>query len=137
MDRAAGGQALLLVLDDLHAWDAASLAAVAPVARGLDGRRVLLVGTARTIDGGEPAAEAELEGLGALARTIPLHGLSVGDVGALVDRRVEVETCRLHGVDPPTWLADVLPRIAAARPSDYPDLLPQRWKELRQRLAAA
>lgn len=48
-----------------------------------------------------------------------------------------VETCRLHGVDPPTWLADVLPRIATTRPSEYPDLLPQRWAELRKAKAAA
>ena len=48
-----------------------------------------------------------------------------------------VETCRLHGVDPPTWLADVLPRIATSRPSDYPDLLPGRWAELRKMSAAA
>jgi transposase/uncharacterized coiled-coil protein SlyX len=48
-----------------------------------------------------------------------------------------VETCRLHGVDPPTWLADVLPRIATTRPSDYGDLLPKRWAELREMAAAA
>ena len=48
-----------------------------------------------------------------------------------------VETSRLHGVDPPTWLADVLPRIATTRPSDYPDLLPRRWAELRQMRIAA
>lgn len=48
-----------------------------------------------------------------------------------------VETCRLHGVDPPTWLADVLPRIATTRPSEYGDLLPHRWAELRRRVRAA
>jgi transposase len=48
-----------------------------------------------------------------------------------------VETCRLHGVDPPTWLADVLPRIPTTRPSDYGDLLPKRWAELRKMAAAA
>ena len=48
-----------------------------------------------------------------------------------------VETCRLHGVDPPTWLADVLPRIATTRPSEYADLLPKRWAELRMMSVAA
>lgn len=48
-----------------------------------------------------------------------------------------VETCRLHGVDPPTWLADVLPRIATTRPSQYGDLLPPRWAELRRSARAA
>jgi transposase len=48
-----------------------------------------------------------------------------------------VETCRLHGVDPPTWLADVLPRIATTRPSEYDDLLPHRWAELRRQSSAA
>lgn len=48
-----------------------------------------------------------------------------------------VETCRLHGVDPPTWLADVLPRIATTRPSEYADLLPGRWAALRRMKVAA
>jgi hypothetical protein len=48
-----------------------------------------------------------------------------------------VETCRLQGVDPPTWLADILPLIATTRPSDYPDLLPKRWGELRRMRIAA
>lgn len=48
-----------------------------------------------------------------------------------------VETCRLHRVDPPTWLADVLPRIATTRPSEYADLLPRRWAELRKMSVAA
>lgn len=48
-----------------------------------------------------------------------------------------VQTCRIHGVDPPTWLADVLPRIATIRPSQYGDLLPHRWAELRRRANAA
>lgn len=48
-----------------------------------------------------------------------------------------VETCRLHGVDAPTWLADVCPRIATTRPSDDADLLPQWWARLRQTRVAA
>lgn len=48
-----------------------------------------------------------------------------------------VETCRLHGVDPPTWLADVLPRISTTKPSQYGDLLPHRWAELRRPSIAA
>lgn len=48
-----------------------------------------------------------------------------------------VETCRLHKVDPPTWLADVLPRIAVTRPSDYATLLPAQWAAAKQAKSAA
>lgn len=39
-----------------------------------------------------------------------------------------VTTALQHGLDPEAWLADVLPRIAGARPAQYPDLLPTTWK---------
>jgi hypothetical protein len=48
-----------------------------------------------------------------------------------------VETCRLHGVDVQTWLADVLPKIARTRPSEYEQLLPQNWIAARRAEAAA
>ena len=48
-----------------------------------------------------------------------------------------VETCRLHKVDAPTWLADVLPRIAVTKPSDYASLLPAKWAAERKAKSAA
>lgn len=48
-----------------------------------------------------------------------------------------VETCRLHNVDPPTWMADVLPKIAITRPSDYASLLPAQWAAAQQAKGAA
>ena len=47
-----------------------------------------------------------------------------------------VETCRLHGIDPPTYLADVLPRIVAIGRNDYATLLPQNWGAARAKHAA-
>ncbi|EHQ26188.1 IS66 family transposase [Mucilaginibacter paludis] len=43
-------------------------------------------------------------------------------------------TCKLHGIDPEAWLADVLNRIAHTPKERLSDLLPQYWKL--QRLAA-
>jgi transposase len=39
-------------------------------------------------------------------------------------------TCRLHGVDPYTYLVDVLQRIDLHPDRDVEDLTPRRWKEL-------
>lgn len=38
-------------------------------------------------------------------------------------------TCRLHGVNPHTWLVDVLQRIAQHPASQVEELTPRRWKE--------
>jgi transposase len=37
-------------------------------------------------------------------------------------------TCKLHGIDPETWLTDVLNRIAHTPKEKLADLLPQYWK---------
>ena len=41
-----------------------------------------------------------------------------------------VTTCRLHGINPYTYLVDVLQRIAIHPDSEIEDLTPRRWKEL-------
>lgn len=47
-------------------------------------------------------------------------------------------TCRLAGVNPRDYLADVLPRLARGiRTRDIPDMLPARWKALRDHGGAA
>ena len=40
-----------------------------------------------------------------------------------------VLTCRLHGVDPYTWLVDVLQRISVHPARDVAQLTPRLWKE--------
>ena len=42
-----------------------------------------------------------------------------------------IETCKLNGVDPQTWLADVLARIADILQSRLHELLPWNWKVAR------
>ena len=39
-------------------------------------------------------------------------------------------TCRLHGIDPYTYLVDVLQRVSQHPASQVEDLTPRRWKEL-------
>lgn len=38
-------------------------------------------------------------------------------------------TCRLHGIDPYTYLADALQRVAAHPASRVADLTPRLWKQ--------
>lgn len=38
--------------------------------------------------------------------------------------------CREHGVNPKTWLEDVLIRIKACAPTDYSSLIPFNWKKI-------
>ena len=40
-----------------------------------------------------------------------------------------VLTCRLHGVDPYTWLVDVLQRISVHPDRDVAQLTPRLWKD--------
>jgi transposase len=48
-----------------------------------------------------------------------------------------IETCKLNRVDPQSYLADVLTRLLAARPSDpLEELLPWRWSQHQAQRAA-
>ena len=46
-----------------------------------------------------------------------------------------IQTCRLNEIDPPAWLADVLPRIADHKATDLAALLPWNWRRARRRSA--
>ena len=46
-------------------------------------------------------------------------------------------TCKLQGIDPYTWLEDVLHRISVQPEEKLAELLPQRWKPLEKKDAAA
>jgi hypothetical protein len=45
-------------------------------------------------------------------------------------------TCKLQGIDPYTWLGDVLHRISVQPKEKLAELLPQRWKPLEKKNAA-
>jgi transposase len=48
-------------------------------------------------------------------------------------------TCKLHGIDPQTYLADVIERIisGAVKVNGLSELLPRNWKAARERAATA
>lgn len=88
-------QPLLLVLDDLHGADRASIAFLRALADELGALRVLIVGTYRDteVDAGHPFAEVAASLRREGARLLRLDGLSAVEVGALLahdrDRAVD------------------------------------------------
>ena len=40
-----------------------------------------------------------------------------------------VSTCRLHGIDPYTWLVDVLQRVSTHPARDVAQLTPRLWND--------
>jgi hypothetical protein len=43
-----------------------------------------------------------------------------------------IENCRLHDVEPYTYLKDVLERLPTTTNQQVAELTPQRWKQARQ-----
>jgi predicted ATPase len=85
-NRAASEQPLLLVLDDLHAADEASLLLLQFLARDLRDCRLLVVGTYRDV--GASPSQALGNALGQLVREgqlLNLRGLGRGDVKSLIE----------------------------------------------------
>ena len=48
-----------------------------------------------------------------------------------------ITTAKLNDIDPQTWLADVLARIADIPQGKLADLLPWKWQELEDQRKAA
>ena len=100
------------------------------------------VGYAREREGplrvflGDPTVAIDTNHLERALRCVPM-GRSAWmfcwtEVGAEVVGTVQslIATCRLHGINPYTYLVDVLQRIAIHPDSAVEDLTPRRWKEL-------
>src|SRR5207248_377931 len=109
MERAAEGTGLLVVLDDLHLADEASLLALGFVAELIRSSGVLIVGTYRegelAPDGGEDGASSAtaLAELTRLGNSIHLSGLATDDVRDLIAQRTNARAGdelakRLHEV---------------------------------------
>lgn len=47
-----------------------------------------------------------------------------------------VHTCRLYGIDPQTYLTDVLTRLGSGKTSDVEAMLPWNWAAAEQKAAA-
>jgi class 3 adenylate cyclase/tetratricopeptide (TPR) repeat protein len=85
LKRTAESSPLLIVLDDLHAADAASLQLLRFVAHSLRGSSILLIGTYRDVEiKTSPQLSAILAEISRDARTIKLRGLGRKDVGEFV-----------------------------------------------------
>ena len=88
---AAARSALVVVLDDLHAADEASLLALSFISHSIADNRILIVGTHRDVDLDQPArAVPKLTELVRPARSIAVQGLAPGDVGRLIELRQSV-----------------------------------------------
>lgn len=75
---------LLVVLDDLHSADHATLQLTRFLARHLSGAPILIVATVRTSAWADPTLAEHLDALSRLGRTIDLSGLPVDAVGDLL-----------------------------------------------------
>jgi hypothetical protein len=83
--RCAARQPTLVLLDDLHAADDASLAALRFLLGQIGDERLLVVGTWRSVDArATPAIEAHLAAVSRVAATIHVQGLDVEAVGRFV-----------------------------------------------------
>src|SRR5208282_4078673 len=77
---------MLMVLDDLHDADEASLALLRFMARELKGTAIFIVATYRDIEVRRSPSLSKVVGeLSREARSIPLNGLSVSEVTKLVE----------------------------------------------------
>lgn len=85
LKRTAESSPMLIVLDDLHAADAASLHLLRFVAHSLRGSSIVLIGTYRDVEiKTAPQLSAILAEISRDAHTIKLHGLDRKDVGEFV-----------------------------------------------------
>src|ERR1700688_2485947 len=85
LKKTAESSPMLIVLDDLHAADAASLHLLRFVAHSLRGSSIVLIGTYRDVEiKTAPQLSAILAEISRDAHTIKLHGLDRKDVGEFV-----------------------------------------------------
>lgn len=105
----AGGDGLVIVLDDLHAADESSLLLLSFLARQLHDVALLIIGTQR--DGTPPASAriaSLLESLARDGRRLRLAGLGHDDVAAIVEART--------GVTADAALLTAIQRVTAGNP---------------------
>jgi hypothetical protein len=84
----------------------------------------------------EPAVPIDTNHLERALRSIPMGRKNWlfcwTEVGAEYVGKIQslLVTCRLHGIDPYTYFADVPQRVSVTKALDVADLTPRRWKEL-------
>jgi hypothetical protein len=105
---------LLLVLDDIHWADVASLLLLASLARVVAAHPIVVLATARTGDAVVPRVEQPLAQVRSLARAIPLGGLPAEAVAELT---------RAAGLPDDPALVDILRERTGANPFFLHELL--------------
>jgi len=111
LERAARTSALVVVLDDLHFADEASLLALAFIAHVVRGTRVLIVGTYR----GEELEHSLVRESVGWGNTISLEGLAADHVGTLIGART--------GDVPPSALVERIHEVTSGNPLFVSELL--------------
>lgn len=141
LDGVAAASPLVLLLDDLHWADLQTLLLLKRVARTLDRSRILLAGTYREAEARASGERRRLLGdIERSGRTLPLRGLSVGEVAEMAPREIAGELHEMTGGNP--FFIDEILRLwsamrhqSGAKLSDLP--LPDGVRDvIRQRLEA-
>jgi tetratricopeptide (TPR) repeat protein len=125
---AAADRPLLVILDDVHDADAASLALATVVCRGLPDSPLLVVTTQRPVGSGGEATTAVLLG------QLNGHGVSI-PVGALDEAAVGAQAAALTGAQPAPTAVAWLYRASGGNPFFVEQLV--RWSATRERAGLA
>lgn len=123
------------LVDDLERWLRAErkrLSSKSPLAKAMDYSLKRWDAFTRFLDDGRicmsnNAAERAVRGIAVGRRNWTFCGSDAGGRRAAVMYSL-IETCKLNGVDPRAWLADVLARIATHPMSRIGELMPWSWK---------
>jgi transposase len=132
------------LVDALEIWlrnERRKLSSKAPVAKAIDYSLKRWPAFTRFLDDGRicmsnNAAERAVRGIAVGRKNWTFCGSDSGGRRAAAMYTL-IETCKLSGVDPRAWLADVLARIADHPMKKITDLLPWHWKAAHTTAAAA
>jgi transposase len=132
------------LVDDLESWLRAQRGRLSPkseTAKAIDYMLRRWASFALFLEDGRVclsnnAAERAIRGIAVGRRNWTFAGSDVGGHRAAALYTL-VETCKLNGVDPRAWLADVLTRLPEHPAKRLNELLPWNWKPLRDQQAAA
>ena len=122
------------LVDDLEKWlreERRKLSSRSPLAKAIDYSLKRWVALTRFLDDGRicmsnNAAERAVRGIAVGRRNWTFCGSDTGGTRAAAIYTL-IETCKLNGVDPRAWLADVLARIADHPAKRITELLPWNW----------
>jgi transposase len=132
---------LVAALEEWLRGERRKLSSKSPVAKAIDYSLKRWRAFTRFLDDGRiclsnNAAERALRGIAVGRRNWTFCGSDSGGQRAAAIYTL-IETCKLNGVDPRAWLADILARIADHRANRIAELLPWNWSLIQLDLKAA